>query len=85
MVVDEDSSLAGNLALARLKRIQSSDKIALASLLGRLAQIGVFITGVMTVLYLAGVNLTAALTGLGIGGIAIALAAQKTLEDLFAG
>jgi MscS family membrane protein len=77
--------LAGNLALARLKRIQSSDKITLASLLGRLAQIGVFITGVMAVLYLAGVNLTAALTGLGIGGIAIALAAQKTLEDLFGG
>lgn len=77
--------IASDLTLARLKRIQSSDKIALAGLLGRLSQIGVFIIGIMVLLYLAGVNLTAALTGLGIGGLAVALAAQKTLENLFGG
>jgi MscS family membrane protein len=78
-------SIASDLALARLNRIQSSDKIALAALLGRLSQIGVFIVGILVVLYLAGVNLTAALTGLGIGGLAVAFAAQKTLENLFGG
>jgi MscS family membrane protein len=77
--------IGSNLALARLQRRQSWDKIALAGLLGRLAQISIFIIGVMAVLYLGGVNLTAALTGLGIGGIAVALAAQKTLENLFGG
>jgi MscS family membrane protein len=77
--------IASSLALARLKRIQSSDRIALAGLLGRLAQIGVLAIGVLVVLYQAGVNLTAALTGLGIGGLAVAFAAQKTLENLFGG
>jgi len=33
----------------------------------------------------AGVNVTAMLAGLGVGGIARALAAQKTLENLFGG
>ncbi len=77
--------IARKLYLARLRRTRSSDRIALAGLLGRLFQISVLIIGVLTVLYLAGVNLTAALTGLGIGGLAVAFAAQKTLENLFGG
>jgi MscS family membrane protein len=77
--------IVSDLALARLKRIQSSDKIALTALLGRLSQIGVLTVGTLTVLYLAGVNLGAALAGLGIGGLAVAFAAQKTLENLFGG
>ncbi|HXR44487.1 MAG TPA: mechanosensitive ion channel family protein, partial [Pseudolysinimonas sp.] len=36
-------------------------------------------------LYLADVDLTAALTGLGVGGIAIGFGAQKTIENLFGG
>jgi MscS family membrane protein len=78
-------SIASGLTLARLKRLQSSDKIALAGLLGRFAQLAVFSIGILVVLYLFGVNLTAALTGLGIGGLAVAFAAQKTLENLFGG
>jgi MscS family membrane protein len=77
--------IASGLTLARLKRIHSSEKIALAGLLSRLAQIAVFAVGIMVVLYTIGVNLTAALTGLGIGGLAVAFAAQKTLENLFGG
>jgi MscS family membrane protein len=41
--------------------------------------------GFLFVLYHFGINLTAALAGLGVGGIAIALAAQKTLENVIAG
>jgi MscS family membrane protein len=41
--------------------------------------------GFLFVLYHFGINLTAALTGLGVGGIAVALAAQKTLENIIAG
>jgi MscS family membrane protein len=74
-----------NLVLAQLKRMQAFEKIALARLSGRLLQIGLLSLGVLAVLYLAGVNLTAALTGLGIGGLAVAFAAQKTLENLFGG
>jgi len=41
--------------------------------------------GLLFTLYHFGVNPTAALAGLGVGGIAIALAAQKTLENVIAG
>ena len=41
--------------------------------------------GRLVIFYIAGINIAAALTGLGIGGIAIAFAAQKTLENLFGG
>ena len=45
----------------------------------------VLFTGVVFTLYYFGVNLTAAFAGLGVGGIAVALAAQKTLENVIAG
>jgi MscS family membrane protein len=41
--------------------------------------------GFIVTLHYFGVNLTAALAGLGVGGIAVALAAQKTLENLIGG
>ena len=77
--------LITDLSLARLQRLQASDKIALAGLIGRLAQIGALIIGLFIILRMRGVNLTALLTGLGIGGLAVAFAAQKTLENLFGG
>jgi MscS family membrane protein len=46
--------------------------------------VAVFV-GVLFGLHHFGVNPTAALAGLGVGGIAVALAAQKTLENLFGG
>lgn len=77
--------LISEVSVSRLKRLQSSDQIALAGLIGRLAQIGALIIGALVVLQLRGINLTAVLTGLGIGGLAVAFAAQKTLENLFGG
>jgi MscS family membrane protein len=41
--------------------------------------------GAIAVLYNFGLNPTAALAGLGVGGIAVALAAQKTLENVIGG
>ena len=43
------------------------------------------IIGTLFIFYIADINLTAVLAGLGIGGIAVALAAQKTLENLLGG
>ena len=45
----------------------------------------ILFAGLLFTLYHFGVNPTAALTGLGVGGIAVALAAQKTLENVIAG
>lgn len=60
-----------------------SARVETEHLVNMLAKAVVVLAGVMIVLYIAGVNLTAVLAGVGIGGIAIALAAQKYLENLF--
>jgi MscS family membrane protein len=65
--------------------VTSSSKISLLHLLEKLSKILAVIIGGLVVLYISGINIAAALTGLGIGGIAIAFAAQKTLENLFGG
>ena len=51
----------------------------------RLVKALVFIVAVLAILGAIGFNLTTVLAGLGIGGIAVAFAAQKTLENLFGG
>jgi MscS family membrane protein len=43
----------------------------------------IFIIGLLFVLYFAGVNLTAVLSGLGIGGFAVAFAAKDTISNFF--
>src|SRR6266550_292950 len=45
----------------------------------------VLLAGLLFTLHRLGIDPSAALSGLGVGGIAIALAAQKTLENLIAG
>ncbi|MGB7333707.1 MAG: mechanosensitive ion channel family protein [Terriglobales bacterium] len=51
----------------------------------RLLKALVVIVALLAILDIVGFNLTTVLAGLGIGGIAIAFAAQKTLENLFGG
>ena len=63
----------------------SSDKISLVQLGRKLSKILAVIVGTLLIFYIAGINLTAVLAGLGVGGIAVALAAQKTLENLLGG
>jgi MscS family membrane protein len=54
--------------------------------LGRRAiELFAILTGLLVGLYHFGLNPTAVLAGLGVGGIAIALAAQKTLENMLGG
>lgn len=70
---------------SRKEIAKSSGKIAIARLLQKIIKAIVVIVGAVSIFYIAGINLTAVLTGLGIGGIAVAFAAQKTLENLFGG
>ena len=49
------------------------------------AKIIVAILALIAVLQNVGINVTGVLAGLGIGGLAVALAAQKTVENLFGG
>ena len=59
--------------------------LSIVRLVQRLVTAVAILTGGLVFLYMLGFDLTAALAGLGVGGIAIALAAQKTLENLFGG
>lgn len=52
-------------------------------LLKRLLHIAVYIFAFLFVLYAFGINLSGAVVGLGVGGIAIAFALQNVLSDLF--
>jgi MscS family membrane protein len=65
--------------------VTSSDKISMVQLGRKLSKIVAVTVGTVVIFYIAGINIAAVLTGLGIGGIAIAFAAQKTLENLFGG
>ncbi len=75
--------------LFKLKQNQlvatASEKISMVQLGRKLSKIMAVIVGALVIFYIAGINIAAVLTGLGIGGIAIAFAAQKTLENLFGG
>ena len=54
-------------------------------LMQRLNRVGILIIALVAALALLGLNVTTTLAGLGIGGLAVALAAQKTLENLIGG
>lgn len=58
---------------------------AMLRLARRMADVFVVAGGGLVLLHYFGVDPTAALAGLGIGGIAVALAAQKTLENVIGG
>jgi MscS family membrane protein len=73
------------LTETHLRRVNQPGRVAIAQLVRRLSKLVVILVGFLALLYLANVDLTAVLAGLGIGGIAVAFAAQKTLENLFGG
>lgn len=70
------------------RRLTSSGRMAERSIVSvgrRALEVLLFITIALIVLSGLGVNVTAALAGLGIGGLAIGLGAQKTFENLLGG
>lgn len=77
--------IAGQLMQARLRRLNELGDIAVVQLSGTVARVVVVLAGALAILYAADIDLTAALAGVGIGGLALAFAAQKTIENLFGG
>lgn len=68
---------------ARLEAKHRSFSYSVLPLSGRVAKIVVFALIIAAVLTAWGYNTTTLLAGLGIGGVALALASQKTIENLF--
>jgi small-conductance mechanosensitive channel len=77
------SRLAGNLI--RLGAIGTPGALPVTTLTETLAQLGIVILGLLVLLNGLGISITPILTALGVGGLAVALALQDTLSNLFAG
>ena len=69
----------------RLVRRQITGMVAIVRLVRGVINLLVVVAGVLVVVYRFGLNPTAFLTGIGVGGVAVALAAQKTLENVIGG
>jgi small-conductance mechanosensitive channel len=77
------SRLAGNLVKYFGGEIQEA--LPVTSLTQNLARLGVITLGILILLNQLGIPITPILTALGVGGLAVALALQDTLSNLFAG
>lgn len=78
----------GNCELYLKKRMESRGRISATGILRPARRVGDLIAaiiGLILLLHTLGINPTATIAGLGVGGIAIALAAQKTLENVIGG
>lgn len=71
--------------IARLNVHERAVSYSVLPLFVRSVKILLGFLGILTVLGAWGYNVNAVLAGLGVGGIAVALAAQKTIENLFGG
>jgi MscS family membrane protein len=71
------------LNLNKLVRDSSSVKAELINVGIKIINFFIFTIGILFVLYFAGVDLTAVLSGLGIGGFAVAFAAKDTISNFF--
>jgi len=76
---------AERYVLERLRNRALSGSESLLRLTRRAIDGLILFSGLLFTLHRFGVNPTAALAGLGVGGIAVALAAQKTLENVVGG
>lgn len=86
--------LIGSVAVAGMRAVGDSiemlsagrpDAIKSPTLVVSLARIAVLTLGLFIILQNLGINITPLITALGIGGLAVALALQDTLGNLFAG
>jgi MscS family membrane protein len=75
----------GDVAVQHLGRRGRTAAIAVVPLGRKATKVAVVALAVLAALQNVGFNVTGILAGLGIGGLAVALAAQKTLENLFGG
>jgi small-conductance mechanosensitive channel len=68
----------------RRKKLDKSDDVSLVKLLADIVKHSMWLVGVLLILSNLGFDINALIAGMGIGGLAIALAAQNVLEDIFA-
>lgn len=77
------SRFAGNVV--RFYGSRFVGELPVTSLSKNLVQIAVVLLGILTILHTLNISVTPILTALGVGGLAVALALQDTLSNLFGG
>jgi small-conductance mechanosensitive channel len=77
----------GRIVIGFIRSYSSQNKglVPNTSILVNIARIVIYVIGFLAVLQTLGVSITPMLTALGVGGLAVALALQTTLSNLFAG
>ena len=70
------------LIIARMQRSQRRQAVSVITLLRRSAKVLLLALAVVAILDTLGIDVTTGIAALGIGGIALALGAQKTIENL---
>ncbi|HEU4427724.1 MAG TPA: mechanosensitive ion channel family protein [Myxococcota bacterium] len=79
------ADLVGARLSGRLVLMGRAGAASLVPLATRAVHVALGAIALLAILQAAGVNVTAVIAGLGVGGLAVALAAQKTVENLFGG
>lgn len=77
------AKLAGNFITLYGEKVR--DVLPATSLLSNITKLFIFSVGILVILQSLGISISPILAGLGIGGLAVALALQDTLSNLFAG
>lgn len=72
------------IGLIRLKSPQA-DRSPSTSIVSNIIRIAVYVVGALVILQRFGISITPLLTALGVGALAVALALQDTLSNLFSG
>lgn len=75
--------LARSILQSRSWALEQPSSRSLIALAARFAQVAVLVFGALVALSQLGVSVASLIAGLGIGGLVFALAAQKTVENLF--
>ena len=71
--------------MTKVKDPDSEAVVRSSSIIGNIIKVIVYCIGVLVILRSLGISITPILAGLGVGGLAVALALQDTLSNLFAG
>ncbi len=71
--------------MTRVRSAHGNNVAASSSIIGNIIKVIVYCIGILVILQSLGISITPALTALGVGGLAVALALQDTLSNLFAG
>lgn len=87
LVVLSVSILTGRILVGFIKAKTSGTAGLLpsSSIIANITRVIVFLVGILVILQTLGISVTPVLTALGVGGLAVALALQETLSNLFSG